>query len=32
MGVRVFFIVIGLLLAAFIVLHFTGHGFGGHGH
>lgn len=32
LGVRVFFVVISLLAVAFIALHFTGHGFGHHGH
>jgi len=32
LGVRIFFAVIGVLVLAFVVLHLTGHGFGGHGH
>jgi len=32
LGVRVFFVVISLLAVASIALHFTGHGFGHHGH
>jgi hypothetical protein len=32
LAVRIFFVLIGLLLAALILLHLTGHGFGGHGH
>lgn len=32
LGVRIFFAVIGMLVLAFVVLHVTGHGFGGHRH
>ena len=31
-GVKIFFAAIGVLVLAFVVLHLTGHGFGGHGH
>ena len=32
LGVKIFFVAIGLLVLVFVVLHLTGHGFGGHGH
>jgi len=32
LGVKVFFVVIGVLVLVFVVLHLTGHGFEGHGH
>ena len=32
LGVRIFYAVIGVLALLFVVLHLTGHGFGGHGH
>jgi hypothetical protein len=32
LGVRIFYAVIAVLVLVFVVLHFTGHGFGGHGH
>ena len=32
LGVKIFFAVIGALVLVFVVLHLTGHGFGGHGH
>ena len=32
LGVKIFFAVIGVLVLVFVVLHLTGHGFGGHGH
>src|SRR5216683_4076900 len=32
LGVKIFFAVIGALVSVFVVLHLTGHGFGGHGH
>jgi formate hydrogenlyase subunit 3/multisubunit Na+/H+ antiporter MnhD subunit len=32
LGVKIFLAVIAALMLAFIVLHLTGHGFGGHGH
>ena len=32
LGVRVFYAVIGTVVLVFVVLHLTGHGFGGHGH
>ena len=32
LGVKIFFAVIGVLVLGFVVLHLTGHGFGGHGH
>ena len=31
-GVRIFYALIGVLVLLFVVLHLTGHGFGGHGH
>jgi len=31
-GVKIFFAVIGVLVLVFVVLHLTGHGFGGHVH
>jgi len=32
LGVKIFVAVIGVLVLVFVVLHLTGHGFGGHGH
>jgi hypothetical protein len=32
LGVKIFYAVIGVLVLAVVVLHLTGHGFGGHGH
>jgi hypothetical protein len=32
LGVKVFYVVIGMLALVVVVLHLTGHGFGGHGH
>jgi hypothetical protein len=32
LGVKIFFAVIGVLVLVFVVLHRTGHGFGGQGH
>ena len=32
LGVRIFYAVIGVLALLFVVMHLTGHGFGGHGH
>ena len=32
LGIKTFFAVIGVLVLVFVVLHLTGHGFGGHGH
>jgi hypothetical protein len=32
LGVKIFYAVIGVLVLVVVVLHLTGHGFGGHGH
>lgn len=32
LGVKIFYAVIGVLVLFVVVLHLTGHGFGGHGH
>jgi hypothetical protein len=32
LGVKIFYAVIGMLVLVLVVLHLTGHGFGGHGH
>ncbi len=32
LGVKIFFVVTGVLMLVFVVLHFTGHGFESHGH